>query len=87
MTCNCHPESPFLWYKKKRPSIFAVDKHINQYSKLSASQSAYVERERNNGRDISHIAGLSKSSHAARLTEFKRFSVYSQAKPSKNDEV
>jgi len=83
--CNCPPNSPFLWRNNKTPSIFAVDKHINQYSKLSSSQSA--ERERNNGRDISHIAGISKASHAARLTEFKRFSVYSQAKPSKNEEV
>lgn len=83
MKCRCHPDSPFLWRNDKRPSIFAVEKHINQYTKRSASQSAYVERERNNGRDISHIAGISKASHAARLTDFKRFSVYSQAVPNK----
>lgn len=82
MTCNCHPESPFLWYKNKRPSIF-VEQNLNQYSLLSQKQSAVVERERNNGRDISHIAGISKASHAARLTEFKKFAVYSMAKPSK----
>lgn len=83
MTCKCHPQSPFLWRNDKTPSIFAADKHINQYSKLSASQSAYVERERNNGRDISHIAGISKASREVRLTEFKKFAVYSMAKPAK----
>ena len=81
MTCTCHPQSPFLWRNDTRESIF-VNKQINQYARLSATQSAVVERERNNGRDISHIAGISKANHAARLTEFKRFSVYSQAKPS-----
>jgi hypothetical protein len=82
MKCRCHPNSPFLWRNDKTPTIFVSEK-INQYSKLSASQSAYVDRERNNGRDISHIAGLSKASHAQRLTDFKRFAVYSFAKPSK----
>lgn len=81
MTCNCHPDSPFLWYNTKRPSVFA-NPQINQYSKLSASQSAYVEKSRNAGRDISHIAGISKQENANRITDFKRFAVYSHAKPS-----
>ena len=59
----------------------SLQSNINQYTKLSQAQSAYVERQRNAGRDISHIAGISKSSHAARLTDFKRFAVYSFAKP------
>jgi hypothetical protein len=25
MTCNCHPDSPFLWARDPRPSIFAKD--------------------------------------------------------------
>ncbi len=80
MKCRCHPNSPFLWRNNKSPTVF-VETHVNQYSKLSQKQSQYVERERNAGRDISHIAGISKASHAARLTDFKRFAVYSFARP------
>ncbi len=25
MKCNCHPDSPFLWDRDPRPSIFAND--------------------------------------------------------------
>jgi hypothetical protein len=76
MTCNCHPESPFLWRKQKRPSIFA-EANVNHL--LSAKQSAVVEREREAGRDISHIPGISKASHAQRITDVKRFTIYSRA--------
>jgi len=75
MKCNCHPQSPFLWRKNKRPSIF-VQTNVNQHS---AKQSAFVERERLAGRDISHIPGISKASHAQRITDVKRFTVYSKA--------
>lgn len=78
MTCTCHPQSPFLWRNDKRESIF-VNKQINQYARLSATQSAVVERERNAGRDISHIAGLSRSDNAQRMTDARRFTVYSKA--------
>lgn len=81
MKCKCPPNSPFLWRNNKTPTIF-VQANVNQYSQLSQKQSAYVERERNAGRDISHIAGISKASNAKRLTEFKKFAVYSFAKPS-----
>jgi hypothetical protein len=78
MTCNCHPESPFLWYKNKRPSIF-VEQNLNQYSLLSQKQSAVVERERQAGRDIAHIPGLSKASNAQRILDVRRFTIYSKA--------
>ncbi len=78
MTCNCHPESPFLWHKNPRPSIF-IEAKVNQYSLLSAKQSAVVERERQAGRDIAHIPGISKASHAQRITDVKRFTIYSRA--------
>ena len=78
MTCNCHPESPFLWYKNKRPSIF-VEQNLNQYSLLSQKQSAVLERERQAGRDIAHIPGLSKASNAQRITDVRRFTIYSKA--------
>ena len=78
MTCNCHPESPFLWRKTNRPSIF-VQANANQYSLLSAKQSAVVERERQAGRDIAHIPGISRASHAQRIMDVKRFTIYSKA--------
>ena len=78
MTCNCHPESPFLWRNNKRPSIF-VEQNLNQYSLLSQKQSAGVARERQAGRDIAHIPGLSKSSNAQRITDVRRFTIYSKA--------
>ncbi len=80
MKCTCHPESPFLWKKQKRPSIFiGMNKQTNQ----STRQSEVVERMRNEGNDISHIGGLSESSRAQRITDFKMFTVYSKAVPSK----
>lgn len=80
MKCTCHPESPFLWKKQMRNSIFlSMSKQINQ----SARQSEVVERMRNEGNDISHIGGLSESSRAQRITDFKMFTVYSKAVPSK----
>lgn len=78
MTCKCHPESPFLWYKNKRPSIFVEPAYKNQHT-LSQRQSAVVERERQAGRDIAHIHGLSKSSHAQRILDVKRFTIFSKA--------
>lgn len=80
MTCNCHPLSPFLWRKNKKPSIF-VD--LVKASRQSIAQSTVVERKREQGQDISHIGGLSEVSHARRITDFKQFTVYSRARPSK----
>ena len=80
MKCTCHPESPFLWKKHTRPSIvIGMNKQTNQ----STRQSEVVERMRNEGNDISHIGGLSESSRAQRITDFKMFTVYSKAVPSK----
>ncbi len=78
MTCNCHPDSPFLWRNNKRPSIF-IEAKVNQYSLLSQKQTAVVERERQAGRDIAHIPGISKASHAQRILDVKRFTIYSKA--------
>lgn len=80
MTCTCHPDSPFLWKKNIRPSIF-ID--MNKHTSQSAKQSEVVERMRNAGQDVSHIKGMSKSSRAQRITDFKKFTVYSWAVPTK----
>lgn len=79
-SCTCHSLSPFLWYLEERPSIF-ID--LNRQTSQSRIQSEVVEKKREEGNDISHISGLSAVSHARRLTNFKQFTVYSRAKPSK----
>jgi hypothetical protein len=38
-----------------------------------------VERERQAGRDIAHIPGISKASHAQRIMDVRRFTIYSKA--------
>lgn len=78
--CTCHPESPFLWYLNPRPSIFRT---MSKVAEQSAAQTRVVDRMRVDGQDISHISGLSASSRAQRITDFKQFTVFSQAKPSK----
>lgn len=78
--CKCHPDSPFLWYLNPRPSIF---RNMNKVAEQSAAQTRVVDRMRVEGQDISHIAGLSESSRAKRITDFKQFTVFSRAKPSK----
>jgi len=82
MNCKCHPDSPFHWERNKRPSIF-MEGRTNQSAMQSIKQSAVVEREREAGRDISHIAGLSKTDRVQKITDFKRFAIFSLAKPSK----
>jgi hypothetical protein len=56
---------------------------MNKQTNQSTRQSEVVERMRNEGNDISHIGGLSESSRAQRITDFKMFTVYSKAVPSK----
>lgn len=75
-TCKCPPNSPFHWRDNPRPSIFATDNG----ARLSINQSAVVDREREKGRDISHVAGLSTKSQIDRLMSFKQFTVYTRAK-------
>jgi hypothetical protein len=76
--CKCPPGSPFHWKDDDRPSIFVTAKLENSLNN-SIKQTAHIERERINGRDISHVAGLSKKSHAQRLISVKQFTVYSRA--------
>lgn len=76
MKCKCPPGSAFHWREDPRPSIFMSDPKFNQNAKLSHSQSAVVDREREQGRDIGHLPGLSKHE---RLLQAKRFTIYSRA--------
>ncbi len=76
--CKCPPGSPFHWQDEHRPSIFAAAKLENSLNN-SLKQTEHIERERLKGRDISHVAGLSKKDHAQRLISVKQFTVYSRA--------
>ncbi len=76
MKCSCPAGSPFHWKDEKRPSIFATDNSV----KLSINQSAVVDREREKGHDISHVAGLSAKSHSERILNVRQFTVYTRAK-------
>lgn len=67
MKCKCHPESPFLWRKSPRPSIFAAENG----ALLSMRQTEVVETARKNGRDIGHIPGVT--------TKVRHFHIYSKA--------
>lgn len=78
-TCNCPPDSPFRWRDDPRPSIFALDPVLKTAATLSNNQTRVVEREREKGRDISHIAGLSTKPHEQRLIDFRQFTVFSRA--------
>lgn len=79
--CQCHPLSPFLWYLDDRPSIF---QDLKRMTEQSIAQTKVVDRMRVKGQDISHISGLSDSATARRLTDFRQFTVYSRAVPSKS---
>lgn len=76
--CSCPPGSPFHWKEIHRPSIFAVS-GLNKSLNNSLKQTEHIERERVNGRDVSHVAGLSTKTHAQRLISVKQFVVYSKA--------
>ncbi len=77
MTCKCHPESPFLWRNNPRPSMFATDPNFRGTSSMmSQNQTNVVERKREEGVDISHLSGISKTQ---RVLNVKQFVTYSKA--------
>lgn len=76
--CNCPPGSPFHWKEIHRPSVF-LSSNLNKSLNNSLRQTEHIERERVNGRDVSHVAGLSTKTHAQRLISVKQFVVYSKA--------
>ena len=77
MTCKCHPQSPFLWRNNPRPSIFAQDPNFRGTSSMmSQNQTNIVERKREEGVDISHLPGISKTQ---RVINIKQFAIYSKA--------
>ena len=48
--CKCHPESPFLWAKNFRPSIFANDiaykpKNVQVYENLTKEENIVAYKQ------------------------------------------
>lgn len=78
--CKCPPDSPFHWRDNKSPTIFQ-DKSLKQSITSSMSQTVVVERERLNGRDISHLPGMKATVERINL---RQFAVFSRAVPSKS---
>ena len=84
---NKNPNNPFLWYKDKRPSIFAADPMFTPRAngKTNAEmQTESVERRREKGELPGHIDGLGKPSkkREEQLLAYKQFGIYSKAKPA-----
>lgn len=81
LKCKCPPDSPFHWMHNPRPSIFLNDPRFNQHAKLSQNQSAVVDREREQGRDIGHLPGVTAKLEVLtkRLINVKQFTIYSRA--------
>lgn len=76
--CKCPKGSPFHWHGDDRPSIF-MDAKLHNSLNNSQKQTAYLEQERAKGRDLSHVAGLSRQTHAQRIISLRQFTVYSKA--------
>lgn len=79
--------NPFLWYKDKRPSIFATDPLFRATSTgktNSEAQTEAVERKRKQGELPGHIENLGKPSkkREEQLLAYKQFAVYSKARKS-----
>lgn len=76
--CSCPAGSPFHWKDEQRLSVFAQS-DLAKSMKNSLRQTEHIERQRVQGRDISHVAGLSTKTHAQRIIQLGQFVVYSKA--------
>ena len=88
MSCKCHPDSPFLWRKNPKPSIFMKD-HVFRSkgdSGLSLSQNAtaVVEANRRQGKMSGTVKNFSSTTFEKEqaVIAYKQFGIYSRAKSS-----
>lgn len=84
---NNDPNSPFNWYLRNGPSIFAQDPYFRPKADgKTDSQRATdtVEKRRVNGIDPGTISNLGKHTKEkeAQLLAYKQFGTYSKAVPS-----
>ena len=75
--CKCCVGSPFHWQEVDRPSVFLKDAFFRAGGVHSRKQSQVVEREREGGRDIGYIPGLTKQ--LAIEINPKQFHIYARA--------
>ena len=93
MTCKCHPNSPFLWHKNPRPSMFLQDHSFRTKgdSGLSLSQNAtaVVEANRSVGKMSNTIKNFSRTMFEKEqaVIAFKQFGIYSRAKSNVKPEL
>ncbi len=86
---NKDPNSPFNWYLRTKPSIFAEDPYFRPkgLEKRTSSQimTDYVEKKRAEGVEPGSIVGLGKitKEKEERLLAYKQFGTYAKAVPSK----
>ncbi len=50
MKCKCHPDSPFLWYQNRKPSIFVKDvafrpKNVSTDDKLTKAENIVAYKQ------------------------------------------
>lgn len=76
--CKCPPGSPFHWQDEERPSIF-LEAKLNNSLNNSVKQTVHIEKQRMQGRDISHLPGISKLTPAPRTMNVRQFIAYSRA--------
>jgi len=88
MTCKCHPDSPFLWHKTAKPSMFMAD-HVFRAKGadgLSRSQNAtaVVEANRRQGKMSGTVKNFSRTTFEKEqaVIAYKQFGIYSRAKSS-----
>ena len=78
--CKCPPDSPFHWKHDQRPSIFLRDPHIKAAATISHNQTMVIERAREQGKDLSHLPGLSeKVAKMPTRISVKEFNIFSRA--------
>ena len=85
MTCKCHPDSPFLWYKNPRDSIFMSDHTFRPKSTdgktLGQVVTANLDKRRSKGENVGLVLGMSRKREEEVLA-YRLFGVYSRAKVS-----
>ena len=85
MTCKCHPNSPFLWYKHPRDSIFVKDHTFRPKSPdgktIGQLVTTNLDKRREEGEKVGFMPGLSKKREEEVLA-YRLFGTYSRAKAS-----
>ncbi len=74
MKCKCHPDSPFLWAKNPRPSIFIRDVAFRARGVVVTEKGSYFTPEEEERK--------SKETKEKELTAYKQFGIYLRANPN-----